>query len=117
MIIVHKDTNLLNYWLWFCFLSQVRWTHPESMVPPGIMSLTMSPKILKPTGALHYVKSHSSSEKVSVSLTQLVTALSWSQPIDNQCCFGAALVLSIMIARCPSTTTGNFEKKLEVYYL
>lgn len=101
--------------------SVLRWAHPDSMVPPGITSLIMSPKILEANRSpcfLHYVKSQGWSKRVLVSLTQPITlfcaSLSMLMP---KVVFGLDIVLLLMIARCPSTTTmGNFEK-IEVYYL
>lgn len=34
--IADKDANLLNYLWWFCLESGLRWTYPDSVVPPGI---------------------------------------------------------------------------------
>lgn len=92
----------------------LRWAQPDSMVPPGIMSLIMSPKSLEANWSLsflHYVKSCSLSKRVLVSLTQPITLFCASRSIlIPSVVFGPAPVLLIMIARCPSTTMGNFEK-------
>lgn len=56
--------------------SVLRWAHPDSMVPPGIISLILFPKILEANWSscfLQYIKSHGSSKRVLVSLTPLIT--------------------------------------------